>query len=206
MKLPLILAVPLLALPLTGCIDRGKPSPMIESYAFEYPTPSFRDLAPLNQAIKVERFSVAKAYNTPSMVFRPEPFKLDAYAGSRWMVNPGDMVSDWLLRDLRTSGLFKAVFSYRDYEDARFVIQGGVEEFLESDAPDVRSAVLSLSVTLIDLSRPQTPDKVIFQMKYSSVEPMAEPTPEGLARAMSKGMEKVSAKIIRDVYNAVRDR
>lgn len=204
MTRPLILAVLLFALLPAGCIDRGKPSPMIENYAFEYPSPSFGDLAPLNQAVKVERFSVAKAYNSLSMVFRPEPFKLDAYAGNRWMVNPGDMVSDWLLRDLRNSGLFKAAFSYRDYEDARFVIQGGVEEFLESDSADGRSAILSLSVTLIDLSRPQAPNRVIFQKKYGSSEAIGEPTPEGLARAMSRVMAKASADIIRDVYQALK--
>ncbi len=198
------LSVILVALFLSGCIGRGKPSPMIESYAFEYPSPSFGDLTPLDHAVKVERFSVAKAFNTLSMVFRPEPFKLDTYAANRWMVNPGDMVSDWLLRDLRKSGLFKAAFSFRDYEDARFVIQGGVEEFFESDSADSRSAVLSLSVTLIDISRPEAPNRVIFQKKYGSVEAIAEPTAEGLAKAMSRGMEKASEKIIWDVYQAVR--
>jgi len=206
MKRLLPLPFLLFALLFAGCLDRGKPSPMIESYSFEYPSPGFGDLAPLDQAVKVERFSVSKAYNTLSMVFRPEPYKLDTYASNRWMVNPGDMVSDFLLRDLRSSGLFRAAFSFRDYEDARFVIQGGVEEFLETDAGDERSAVLTLSVTLIDLSRPAAPNRLIFQKKYSFTEPFAERTPEGLARAMSKGMEKASALIIRDVYQALRER
>jgi cholesterol transport system auxiliary component len=204
MKRVLPLPVLLFALLFAGCIDRGKPSPMIESYSLEYPTPAFGDLSPLDQAVKVERFSVAKAYNTLSMVYRPEPYKLDTYASNRWMVNPGDMVSDFLLRDLRSSGLFRAAFSFRDYEDARFVIQGGVEEFLEKDAGNGRSAALTLSVTLIDLSRPAAPNRLIFQKKYSFTEAIAEHNPEGLARAMSTGMAKVSALIIRDVYQALR--
>ncbi len=194
----------LFALLLTGCLDRGKPSRMIEHYAFEYPSPAFTGLVPLDQAVKVERFSVAKAYNTLSMVFRPEPFKLDTYGSNRWMTNPGDMVSDYLLRDLRGSGLFRAGFSYRDYEDARFVIQGGVEEFLESDDGERRSAVLTLSVTLTDRSLPSFPGRLVFQNKYSFSEPISDRTPAGLAGAMSRGMEKASTAIIMDVYQAVR--
>lgn len=200
-----LLSVPLMAIILlcAGCLERGKPSPMIEHYSFEYASPAFTGLSPLNQTVKVERFSVAKAYNTISMVFRPEPYKLDAYGSHRWIANPGDMVSDYLLRDLRNSGLFQAVFSFRDYEDARFVIQGGVEEFLETDVGEQRNAVLTITVTLTDASYPSFPNRLVSQKKYSFSEPIADRTPAGLAGSMSRGMEKASARIIQDVYRAV---
>jgi ABC-type uncharacterized transport system auxiliary subunit len=201
--LSVAIPVVLLSFLLSGCIGRGKPSPMVETYAFEYPSPTFGNLSRQEQTIKVERFSVAKAYNTVSMVFRPEAFKLETYASSRWIVNPGDMASDYLLRDLRNSGLFRAAFSYREYEDARFVLEGGLEEFLEVDEGKERSAVLTLSVNLLDLSRTGTPSRLVFQKKYRSVEPILDADPAGLARAMSNGMGKVSAQVIKDVYDAV---
>ncbi|HOI15107.1 MAG TPA: ABC-type transport auxiliary lipoprotein family protein [Geobacteraceae bacterium] len=197
-----IIAV-LISFSIPGCIGRGKPAPLIEHYTFEYPSPTFPNLSRLEQTIKVERFSVAKAFNTVSMVFRPEAFKLDTYASNRWMVNPGDMTSDYLLRDLRNSGLFRAAFSYRDYEDARFMLEGGLEEFLEIDEGKTRSAVMTLSVNLLDMSRTGTPGRLIFQKKYRSVEPITDADPAGLARAMSNGMAKVSSQVIKDVYDAV---
>jgi cholesterol transport system auxiliary component len=197
-----IIAV-LLSFSVPGCIGRGTPAPMVEHFTFEYPSPTFANLSRLEQTIKVERFSVAKAFNTVSMVYRPEAFKLDTYASNRWMVNPGDMTSDYLLRDLRNSGLFRAAFTYRDYEDARFVLEGGLEEFLEVDEGKSRSAVLTLSVNLLDLSRTKTPGRLVFQRKYRSVEPITDADPAGLARAMSSGMAKVSAQVIKDVYDAV---
>jgi len=193
----------ILSFSIPGCIGRGKPAPMIEHYTFEYPSPTFPNLSRLEQTIKVERFSVAKAFNTVSMVFRPEAFKLDTYASNRWMVNPGDMTSDYLLRDLRNSGLFRAAFSYRDYEDARFMLEGGLEEFLEIDEGKTRSAVMTLSVNLLDMSRTGTPGRLVFQKKYRSVEPVTDADPAGLARAMSNGMAKVSAQVIKDVYDAL---
>jgi ABC-type uncharacterized transport system auxiliary subunit len=201
--LSVAISIVLLSCFLTGCIGRGKASPMVELYTLEYPSPIFVNLSRLEQTVKVERFSVAKAFNTVSMVFRPEEFKLDTYASNRWMVNPGDMTSDYLLRDLRNSGLFHAVFSYRDYEDARFVLGGGLEEFLEIDEGKSRTAVLTLSVNLLDLSRSGTPSRLIFQKKYRSVEPISDADPAGLARAMSNGMAKVSAQVIKDVYDSV---
>lgn len=204
MKRLSLLSLLLIVLVFTGCIDRSKTSPMIENFALEYPSPSFAGLSALDRAVKVERFSSAKAYSTVSMVYRPEPYKLDVYGSNRWMTNPGDMVSDYLLRDLRSSGLFRGVFSYRDFEDARFVLQGGVEEFLESDDGERRSAVLTLTVALSDISQPSFPGRLVFQKRYSFSEPMTDRTPDGLAAAMSKGMAKASERIIGDVYQALK--
>ena len=137
------------------------------------------------------------------MVFRPEPYKLDTYASNRWMVNPGDMVSDYLLRDLRNSGLFKAAFSYRNLEHARYVLEGSVDDFLEIDVADKRTAALTISITLLDLSHSGATNRLLFQKQYQTSEPLPERTPTGLAQAMSSGMEKLSSMIIRDIHQAV---
>jgi len=201
----LIAMVPMLSVCFsTGCIKRNSPSTIVERYNFEYPSPEFSELAPSDQTIKIERFSVARAFNSQSMVFRPEPYKLDTYASNRWMVNPGDMVSDSLLRDLRNSGLFKAAFSFRDLEDARYVIEGSVDEFLEIDDASKRTAAITLSISLLDASRTGLSNRLLFQKKYQTSEPLPEPTPSGLAQAMSSGMAKLSALIIRDILQAVQ--
>jgi len=187
-----------------GCLKRSGPSTIVEKYTFEYPSPDFTGTAQTGQTIKIERFSVARAYNSQAMVFRPAPYQLDSYASNRWMINPGDMVSDYLLRDLRNSGLFKAVFSFRDLEDARYVLEGSVDEFLEIDSADTRTAAITLSITLFDLSRTGVANRLLFQKKYQATEPITENTPTGLARAMSSGMAKLSAQIIHDTLQATQ--
>lgn len=187
-----------------GCIKRGTPSTVIEKFTLEYPSPDFTGTTPTGQTIKIERFSVARAFNTQAMVFRPAPYQLDSYASNRWMINPGDMVSDYLLRDLRNSGLFKAAFSFRDLEDARYVLEGSVDEFLEIDSNETRTAALTLSITLFDFSRSGAVNRLLFQKKYRATEPITDKTPTGLAQAMSSGMAKLSAQIIRDTLQAVQ--
>ncbi|MHC1698387.1 MAG: ABC-type transport auxiliary lipoprotein family protein [Geobacteraceae bacterium] len=188
----------------SGCLKRGTPATIIEKYTFEYPSPEFTGTAQTDQTIKIERFSVARAFNSQAMVFRPAPYQLDAYASNRWMINPGDMVSDYLLRDLRNSGLFKAAFSFRDLEDARYVLEGSVDEFLEIDSNETRTAAITLSITLFDFSRTGVANRLLFQKKYQATEPITDKTPKGLAQAMSSGMAKLSAQIIRDTLQAVQ--
>lgn len=206
-KLPWFFYAAILSLSMSlnaGCIKRGAPATIIEKYTFEYPSPDFSGTASTNQTLKIERFSVARAFNNKSMVFRPEPYHLDVYVSDRWMTNPGDMVSDYLLRDLRNSGLFKAVFSFRDLEDARYVLEGSVDEFLEIDTDDTRTAAMTISVTLFDFSRTGTPNRLLFQKKFQASEPIKEKTPTGLAHAMSNGMAKLSAQIIQEILQAVQ--
>ncbi len=188
---------------LGGCIERGRNAPMMENYTLEYPSPFFESRPRLDQTVKVERFSVAKAFNTQSIVYRPDPYKLDAYSNHSWIVNPGFMVCDFLVRDLRNSGLFSGIFSYRDYEEGRFILEGSLEEILETDESNVRSASLTMSVALLDLSRSGMPGRLIYQKKYHSSEPLGEKTVDSLVKAMSANMKKLSFLIINDAYTAI---
>ncbi|MEW6387152.1 MAG: ABC-type transport auxiliary lipoprotein family protein [Thermodesulfobacteriota bacterium] len=188
---------------LAGC---GKPPALINNYMLEYPAPLIGKSPRLDAALKVELFAVAQAYNSTAMVYRPSPFKSEVYNYSRWRVNPGYLVTDFLLRDLRNSGLFPAVLSYHEAGNARFRLEGGVEEFQELDEADGWKAALVLNVTLLDLLAGELPQRLVFQKSYRAAEPLPEKTPQGLAQGMSRALEKLSARIITDTYDAARQR
>jgi len=190
----------------SGCSLGGKPAYLIKQYIFEYPSPVVEGVVQVNELIKVERFSVAQDFNTLSMVYREGAFQrgLDPY--HRWRINPGDMVTDYLMRDLRKVGLFRAVFSYNDGEDTRYLLEGRVDEFLELGEKDDRKAALSLNITLLDLTKKEAIEKVVFQRDYRYIEPIETRTPEGLAQGMSKAMEKFSKQLIKDLDQAIRAR
>ena len=188
---------------LIGC---GKPPMLVNQYILEYPAPGAGGKAKIAEAVKVELFSVAQAFNTNAMVFQAQPFKSEVYNYSRWRVNPGYLVTDYLLRDLRDAGLFKAVFGPDSSGKYRFMLEGGVAEFQELDELDGWKAALALTVTLLDTNQAELPQRVVFQKNYRAVSPMLEKTPQGLAQAMSRAMEQVSARIINDTYEAARGR
>jgi cholesterol transport system auxiliary component len=113
------------------------------------------------------------------------------------------LVSDFLVRDLRDSGLFKAVFSYRDSQTGRFSLEGGVERFLELDAKNGSKAVLSLNATLLDLSQGLVSRRVVFQRWYRAEAPLAQANARALAKGMSRAMAEISGRLTNDVYRAM---
>jgi len=182
-----------------GC---GKPPTLMQRYMLEYPSPAVSGSGKIGEVIKVELFAVAQVYNSPAMIYQPHPYKSDAYQYHRWRVNPGNMVTDYLLRDLRNSGLFKAALPSGSSGKTRFLLEGGVEEFQETDEPDGWKAALTLNITLLDLSRQELPQRVVFQKNYRTTELLTEKTPQGLAQGMSRAMERLSAEIMGDIYRA----
>ena len=197
----------LLMVLLVGCLGGcGKPPMLVNQFILEYPAPVTGGKAKLPAALKVDLFSVAQAFNANAMVYQPRPFQTQVYNYSRWRANPGYLVTDFLIRDLRESGLFKAVFGPDSSAKHRFKLEGGVAEFQEVDGPDGWQASLALTVTLLDTQQEELPQRVVFQKNYRALSPLPEKTPQGLAQGMSRAMEQVSAQIINDTWEAARTR
>ena len=191
----------LLALVLGGC---GKPPVMVYKHLLEYPVPESPTQPKVPEGLKVELFSVAQAFNSPAMVYRPNSYQTETYRFHRWRVNPGSMVTDMLLRDLRRAGLFTAIFGYDSPTRPRFVLEGAVEEFQEVDEGDAWQAVLGLYVILLDTTKGEIPQRVVFQKNYRAAETLIDKTPQGLAEAMSRAMQKLSGLIVADIHQAAR--
>jgi len=191
---------------ISGCSLGAKPSYLVNQYTLEYPSPFQKELASINELVKVEQFSVAQTFNTSAMIYREGPNLRNVDPYNRWRIKPGEMATEYLVRDLRNSGLFRAVISYDHSGETRYLLEGQVDEFLDASEKDGRKAVLSLHVTFLDLKMRETAEKVIFQRDYKVVEPYTEKTPAALAQGMSRAMEKISRQIILDLQNAVKSR
>jgi ABC-type uncharacterized transport system auxiliary subunit len=188
----------------SGCNLGSKTTYQVRQYTLEYPPPVLREIAQINELMKVEKFSAAQAFDTSSIIYRDGPHLLNTDPYNRWRIKPGDMVTDYLVRDLRNSGLFLALFSYHDSEETRYLLEGQVNEFLESKEKDGLKAVLSLNVTFLDVSKKEITEKIVFQKDYHYTEPLETETYEGLAQAMSRAMEKFSKQMIMDLNQAIR--
>jgi len=186
------------------CCGCGHPPMLVQKYLLDYPAPVVKASTPLNESLKVEQFAVAQAFNTTAMVYRTSPYKAENYNYSRWRVNPGYLVADYLTRDLRDSRLFKAVVPPDSGAKARFSLEGGVQEIQELDLGEMWQASLALSITLLNTSEHEITKRVLFQKNYQATEPMTEKTPAGLAQATSRAMAQLSSQIITDVYLAAK--
>jgi hypothetical protein len=102
---------------LSGCLGGTGKTPFVRQYVLEYPPPQGGARPAVEAMVRVERFSADRMFMGPAMLYRQGPFLRDAYPAQRWRVEPGDMVTEFLRRDLREAGLFRAVLSDREAED-----------------------------------------------------------------------------------------
>ena len=187
------------ALLLCACVPSNKPRSKIEFYTLEYDLTQKAGLKSLPIVIRIERFSVAPMYNTTRMIYRDSSFKRSAYVLHKWRANPGNLVTYFLSRDIKQSGLFKAVLPHDSGFPSSYVLEGSVDEFFEWDSVKDWKAVLSLAITLMAHDEPDISKRVLFQKVYRVVKPCKEKNPRALAGAMSLAMKEVSGEILEDV-------
>lgn len=189
---------------ITGCAGSGKPQYEVEKYLLSYASPSWDKFDKLNISIKFNRFSIAAAYNSDNMIFRNNTYSFDYFNYSRWAVNPADMIADSLVRDMRGSGLFSAVFSRYETEDGQFIISGSIDEFYLREDRSNKTALISIIISLQDTRERETGKRMMFQKKYVREEPLQESSPRGYCQAASEAMRVISEQITKDIYTDIK--
>jgi cholesterol transport system auxiliary component len=195
-----------LALVAAACSTLKQPSPRIAFYTLEYPPPRVEDLKPLSATLQVDRFGVAPMYNTNQMVYRDSAFRREAYVYHRWRSNPGDLVTYFIARDLRESGLFKAVSPCAAGLLSQYVLEGSVEEYFEWETEETWKAVVTVSITLLVDTEPDASKKVLSQKTISSSKPCKQKNPVGFAEAMSEAVAEISRETIKSVHSHLKNR
>ena len=189
-----------------GCVTLKQPNMKVEHYTLEYDAllpVTDPDLDPVQAALKVERFSIAPVYNTSRIIYRDQEFKRSSYFYHKWKSNPADLVSYFLTRDIRESGLFTAVNVPDSKITHTHIVEGLIDEFLEWDSKDKWEAVLSMNVTLLDTGTSDISNRVVFQQSFSSRKTCIDKHPKALAQAMSQAMAEVSKNICLTIHKAL---
>jgi ABC-type uncharacterized transport system auxiliary subunit len=195
-----------ITLSLAACLDLKQPRNKIEYYSLEYDPPRMSNNSPVSQVIKVALFSVSPIYNTRKIIYRNDAYKRAAYDYHKWQANPAELVTYFLARDMRQSGLFEAVVTRNSQFPHTYVLGGSVDKFLESDTQAGWQADLSLNIILMSEHETDVSKKIIFQKSYHISKPCRQRNPRALAEAMSAAMSEASARIIHEVYSHLADR
>lgn len=191
---------------ISGCVTPPKPPPKTDYYTLEY-DPITTDLAgPVQSIIRVERFQVAPLYNTTNIIYKEASFKRDAYHYHKWRANPGDLVTYFLARDLRETGLFNGVFILSSKYPASHVIDGTLDRMYQESVDNSWQAVLSVSITFMADYEPDISKRILFQKEYTLKKQCEQKNPKALAEAMSQAMAEISKAIIIDIHHSLTQR
>ena len=200
-----ILLIIFFFIPLMSCMNLKQPNPEITYYTLEYDPPAFSGKERLPYIVKVENFKVAPLYDTTGIIYRKNAFEREPYTYHRWSVNPADIVTYLIGRDLKNSGLFKGVILQGERnKEIAFRLEGILDEFYELDGEREWSSVLSISITLTPEGRAKKAGVDILQKTYRAKENCEKKNPASLAEALSRAMEKVSRQIGEDLYEYIK--
>ena len=186
----------------TGCFGGTTATATYKYYALEYPPPQMEGKATPDAVIRAERFTAAPDFVGREMVYRSQPFVRDTYRYHRWASAPADMVQGLLLRDLRQAGIFRAVLPPDDMGEARYILYGHVEEFLQWEE---KNASLIVNITLVD-TKGSGSGNVLMQKTYRLTEPLASRGPQEAAKGMSTAMARLSSAFLKDLQILMQDR
>ena len=196
----LFLSLPIL---FGACVSLKQPVNKIEYYTLEYPSPQIKTLHPLPYVIRMDRFTVAPPYNTSRIIYRDQSFKRNAYVYYRWQTNPGATVTTLLKRDIKNSGLFKAVLNPGSRFSSQYMIEGTVDEFFEWDTQNAWKAILTVSIILTEKNKNDIKNSILYQKTYRKAEICQQKKPKAVAEAMSQALSKISEEMIIDVYDCL---
>lgn len=190
-----------LTLPLAACLNLKQPHNQIEYYSLEYDPPITANRPALPDVIRVLQFSVSPIYNSNRIIYRDQSYKRQAYSYYKWRANPAQFVTYFLSRDLKESGMFKAVLPGDSRVAPAYLVEGTVDEFLEVAGNENWEAALAVSIVLMDESQTDISQKVLFQKTYRTRKPCEQKHPRALAAAMSLALSEISLNIIDDLSN-----
>ncbi len=191
------------ALLLAGCFHFSKPAPEIHEYRLDYASPPSVSGQPLPVIIRVPSLGVAAVYDRDAIVHRADSYATVADFYNRWGANPGVMLADLLARDLDASGLYAAVQRSPSLVPNDYQLTGQVEEIEEREAPEGCHAHLRLRMNLLRV-RAGNRDPVLLRDTYADEEPCGCNDGRAFAEAMSRVVQRISAKLQPAVYDAIR--
>jgi len=175
-----------------------------EFYTLSYEPPARTTGSPMPYVISIEPFSAAPPYDSTRIIFTPGMFKISSYTYHEWMSLPADMATYLLARDIGCAGIVKAVM-VGDDRLATHRMAGRVDSFLEEDGKDGWNAVLAISITLMKLNENDFTQQICLQKTYKVSEPCSEKNVTGLSGAMSAAMSKISAELVGDLQQTLKN-
>lgn len=183
-----------------ACVRLRIPAPEVHDYRLDYPPPAVTG-TPLAAVLRVLPLGVAAIYDREPIVYREDAYSTGTYFTSRWSANPGSMVADLLARDFAYSQLYRAVQQGPSTVPADYQLGGDIDEIEERSVAGGCAAHLAVRCTLVPLRGATNP--IALQTTYAEDEACACNDPRALAAAMSGALARVSARLQRDVYDAI---
>jgi ABC-type uncharacterized transport system auxiliary subunit len=166
---------------IAGC---GSSRP-IKYYQVAYATKTVAAQNTIDTSLMVRLFEASHLYLDDKMVYGFETPEMGTYEYHRWSEPPVEILQTALVRGLRSTGQYNAVYTLRADPDGRFILSGQIYDFREVDGAGV-VARLSYEIRMRDRKSGTT----VWEHTYTSDEPATEKTVPAFVLAMDKNIQR----------------
>ena len=154
-------------------------------------------------SLRVGVVNVAAPYRGKAFVYRQDELKFEADFYSEFFVAPAAMLSEATARALAAANVFRARRSRPARADAGdYVLDGFVVRALRRRARCRRSPPRRSRSRSTCRRRTRSTPSVIWSREYRQRVPVAEATPDALARAWNAALSAILADLARDLAAA----
>ena len=171
---------------LAGC---GSQRP-IHYYQITYPTSAAAAADAINTTLQVRPFESSNLYLDNKIVYGLGAHEMGTYQEHRWAEPPVEILQDALVRGLRSSGTFRAVYTTGVDTAAPYVLSGRVYDFKEVDD----SSIIARLTYEVRLRNRKTGDTV-WSSTYSYDQPVSEKTVSSFVDAMDQNVRRSVAEV-----------
>jgi ABC-type uncharacterized transport system auxiliary subunit len=130
-------------------------------------------------------------YREDRIVFGNGAEQLGTYEYQRWAEPPTEMIQEVLLRELRSSGRYRAVHYRRSNMQGDFAIRGRLYDFKEVDGGQI-SARVTLELEMRDLKNGAT----VWTHYYTHDEPASGKDVPAVVAALDKNVQRAVKEVV----------
>jgi len=174
---------------LSGC-GATRPSRYYELTVPPEPAPTTHpDAVPVT--LLVGMLMTSHLYREDRIVFGSGPEEMGTYEYQRWAEPPAEMIQEILLRELRTTGHYRTVQTWRSNVRGDYVIRGRLYDFKE-----VTGNPVSARVTFDLEMRDQKSGATVWTHFYSHDQPASRKDVEGIVAALDQNVQEAIKGVV----------
>lgn len=172
-------------------------------HTLDYPPPDKEFKTPIPHTLMVYRFLLAPDVESDSILMSRQTGAEKSVRLHRWQDNPADLVTDILLRDLQTSGLFQKTVDQLSDVRYRYALEGTLRDLHGVINNGRASAVVELEVVFTDFEYPRAAEKDLLKKTYKVEIPSKDTSAESILAAFNEGVKEISALLRADIHTVL---
>jgi len=175
----------------------------IRYHAFDYPSPQRDVVSTIPDTLMVYRFLLADSVDVRELVISESKGEGRREQRNRWEQNPADMVTDLIIRDMKSSGLFEKTVDQASSAQYRYALEGTLLKLQGRIEGAKAWADLEAEVSLLDFESGWGDKTSIMKKHYTIKVPSLNDSPESVVAAINQAVRILSNRIRADMRSAL---